>query len=517
MDDSHLPDDASQPSQPALDAANEALAEMRLSFDSSPGAQSPPAAHVNGFLDKGVANGNGHTEKMAPGGSAAADTVQSMRDELLRTKQENETLTMKYSNLVAKLTTMRNTVESKLKADAEELDRREQLVQQLTAQNEDLGSTIETLKDELIVSNSEAEKSSRELESLRNRALQDSALEAAAREREMLELQGSLERCRVERDEWERALLEERVVADEAKAALASSRRELALEKEARSREADELQRERERSVNLQSVLEDFQSAKEHETRQAVREYVAQLQQTTQSLAEFKSRALRAEVELQESSTNTQRTAALEKELKEKNLLIGKLRHEAVILNEHLTEAIRRLRKGASDTNVDRRLVTNVVLSFLATPRADSKRFEILSLLASVLSWTDSEREKAGLQRTTGVASSLLGRASGKGKTPELEKTDETESFSKMWVEFLLKEAAQGTAPTNYTPTPTPTTGRNNSLPNSPLFSPGGSPYQKLGRMPSHNGSSFPQRSSVDHPGPPPNSHSQSSLPHETP
>jgi hypothetical protein len=91
------------------------------------------------------------------------------------------------------------------------------------------------------------------------------------------------------------------------------------------------------------------------------------------------------------------------------------------------------------------------------------------------------------------------------------------QSFSKMWVEFLLKEAAQGTTPTNYTPSPTPTTGRN-SLPSSPLFSPGGSPYQKLGRMPSYNGSSLPQRSSIDHPGPhTPNSHSQPSQLREAP
>jgi hypothetical protein len=133
-------------------------------------------------------------------------------------------------------------------------------VQQLTAQNEDLGNTIETLKDELILSHAEAERSSRELESLRSKAFEDSAHEAAAREREMLELQGELERCRIERDEWEQALLEERVVADEAKAGLASSRRELELENEARSKDNEELQLERERAENLQSVLEDFQS-----------------------------------------------------------------------------------------------------------------------------------------------------------------------------------------------------------------------------------------------------------------
>lgn len=72
-----------------------------------------------------------------------------------------------------------------------------------------------------------------------------------------------------------------------------------------------------------------------------------------------------------------------------------------VIANEHLTEALRRLRKNASDENVDRRLITNVLLSYLSTTRGDPKRFEMLSLLASILSWSESERELAGLQRST--------------------------------------------------------------------------------------------------------------------
>lgn len=104
---------------------------------------------------------------------------------------------------------------------------------------------------------------------------------------------------------------------------------------------------------------------------------------------------------------------------------------EAVIINEHLMEALRRLRKNSQDNSVDRRLVTNVLLSFLTTPRADSKRFEMLNLLASVLSWTDAEREKAGLQRTGPTSSSLWGRSSAsgspKGKGAELDKSDETE------------------------------------------------------------------------------------------
>lgn len=99
-------------------------------------------------------------------------------------------------------------------------------------------------------------------------------------------------------------------------------------------------------------------------------------------------------------------------------------------------EALRRLRRNSSDTNVDRRLVTNVLLAFLTTPRADAKRFEMLSLLATILSWTDPEREKAGLQRTQSSITPLpsFWSRSSAGNSParghELEKTDETEVSS---------------------------------------------------------------------------------------
>ena len=153
-------------------------------------------------------------------------------------------------------------------------------------------------------------------------------------------------------------------------------------------------------------------------------------------------------MKLEESNTNITRTQELEKEIKEKQLLIGKIRHEgtymywyyssinvllAVIMNEHLMEALRRLRRNSTDFNVDRRLVTNVLLSFLSTPRADGKRFEMLSLLASVLSWNDLEREKAGLQRVnssdTSTAPSFWRRSSNVGSSAkaELDKSDETE------------------------------------------------------------------------------------------
>ena len=44
----------------------------------------------------------------------------------------------------------------------------------------------------------------------------------------------------------------------------------------------------------------------------------------------------------------------VEKEVKEKNLLIGKLRHEAIVLNDHLTKALRYLKKTKPEDSIDK-------------------------------------------------------------------------------------------------------------------------------------------------------------------
>jgi hypothetical protein len=95
---------------------------------------------------------------------------------------------------------------------------------------------------------------------MRSRALQDNAQETLLKDRELRETQSELERCRMERDEWERTAMQDKVVVDEARTALESLKRDLELEREAREREAGELELAREQSNNLQSVLEDFQA-----------------------------------------------------------------------------------------------------------------------------------------------------------------------------------------------------------------------------------------------------------------
>jgi len=43
--------------------------------------------------------------------------------------------------------------------------------------------------------------------------------------------------------------------------------------------------------------------------------------------------------------------------------------------------------------------MTNFLIQFLSLPREDTKRFEILNIISSILEWNDEQRQKAGLTR----------------------------------------------------------------------------------------------------------------------
>ncbi|KAN0065176.1 hypothetical protein ACQY0O_001673 [Thecaphora frezii] len=392
-----------------------------------------------------------------------------VRAELQRVREERDGFESQYRGLLGKLTQMRSTLGDRLRQDAEELDRREHQIEELTSRTAELEATISTLKDELVSSHADNERLTAEADSLRasiaNAAASSSAAAASSsydvtgrleRERELQEM---LERIKMDCEGWEIACLEERARREE----LDTQVREAQIDKEAaEQREAtmrQRAEREEQSARELQAVLEEFQSAQESELKRALGDYEEKYEALQTSLSAYKQRAETSESRLAEYEQLAKLSQSLGAEVKEKNLLIGKLRHEAVILNEHLTEALRRLRTEASENNVDRKLVTNLFLQFLTTPRSDGKRFEMLKLIASVLGWSDGEREAAGLQKVgtaaagTGPGVGVGGRGLGVGvgvgvRSPEKEKGKARvgnvagdESFSNLFVEFLLSEA----------------------------------------------------------------------------
>ena len=79
-----------------------------------------------------------------------------------------------------------------------------------------------------------------------------------------------------------------------------------------------------------------------------------QVEVLSRSLQEAERRAAGLSSSLATTKQELERALPFEKEVKEKNLLIGKLRHEAVILNDHLTKALRYLKKDKPGDTIDK-------------------------------------------------------------------------------------------------------------------------------------------------------------------
>lgn len=127
------------------------------------------------------------------------------------------------------------------------------------------------------------------------------------------------------------------------------------------------------------------------ELRRSVETYESQIDELRKQVQVAQEAATSSKIALETTQKELERALPFEKEVKEKNLLIGKLRHEAVTLNEHLTKALRILKKGRPEDNVDRQIITNYFLHFLAIDRSDPKKFEALQLISALLGWTDGK------------------------------------------------------------------------------------------------------------------------------
>lgn len=119
--------------------------------------------------------------------------------------------------------------------------------------------------------------------------------------------------------------------------------------------------------------------------------YESQIDELRKQVQAAQGAATESQKTLEVTQKELERAVPFEKEVKEKNLLIGKLRHEAVTLNEHLTKALRILKKGRPEDNVDRQIVTNYFLHFLSIDRSDPKKFEALQLISALLGWSDGK------------------------------------------------------------------------------------------------------------------------------
>ncbi|KAF9949337.1 hypothetical protein BGZ70_001824, partial [Mortierella alpina] len=387
-----------------------------------------------------------------------AQLLKTVKEDLQKTTNERNHFQSQHKTLLDRVSNMKSTLGTKLQADMDSINTLRQQIDQLTAQNNDYLHTIKQLEEELMASHDHYEKTSRELEHLRRRLVdiqEDASAEVVEKENLIHELQSRLQREEREREDWETMAQEQRASKDQAVANMRAMERE----RDAARAEKDSLRQELDRELmslnNLQTVLEEFQSAKESEIQFALEGLYRQLNASKASLEEYQGRAQAAEAsfrseQLRHLTLDVERARQLEREVKEKNLTIGKLRHDAVIQQGHLTEAMRRLKEENSQNTVDIPLISNLFISFLNIPRGDQKRFEILQLISGVLKFTDEQREQAGLIRKAGSGLGAMTPTTSGSRSPSMEQMrqhpEPKESFIDMWASFLIRESNANTA-----------------------------------------------------------------------
>ncbi|CAO3600638.1 unnamed protein product [Absidia cylindrospora] len=344
---------------------------------------------------------------------------QQSDDQVARLQQEHQALLDKIAHI-------KETLAPRLEADKQLRVK----VTELTTELEQTKQSLDEMRTTMVARDDEA---GQQLEN---------------KDRHLHQLQNRLEKLQQEREELEMAAMELDTRCSHLEQNNAILTNDLEICKKQMADEQQSSASERANMENLQSVLEEFQTIKDAEIRAAVEHIERQLEVAKKSWTEYQERARLAESSLEQYQHDVAKTPQYEREIKEKNLLIGKLRHEAIILNEHLVEAMRRLKEESNESNVDRQLITNLVVGFLMAPRGDRKRFDILTIIANVLQMTDEQKEQVGLIRMknngNGQRSSNSSPSGTGWQSPrQQQEMEPKESFTDAWISFLLKESSK--------------------------------------------------------------------------
>ncbi|KAF3492064.1 uncharacterized protein GIQ15_01581 [Arthroderma uncinatum] len=393
------------------------------------------------------------------------EEIQNKHDEEMETIQEKlrvaesqkEQAESQFHSLLGRVNTIKSQLGERLKADAEELVQKKAQIEEYEGENATLRSELDSKSAYISSLEGDRDQQSKELSSLRNRI--NLTQQNWVKEKEELlgqesELRTEFEEAKQAMHSWEIIAMEERSIRESLGEKVIDLDEQLSTLRADYDKVTSDYNSQGVAVEGLQKALREIQIARKQELRELVESTDAQVEEVRKKLEDAEKRAADANAALEETQKNLERALPFEKEVKEKNLLIGKLRHEAVTLNEHLTKALRFLKKGKPEDNVDRNLVTNHFLHFLSLDRSDPKKFQILQLIAALLGWTDEQREQAGLARpgTSGTFNNLRApRSSSVFKTPSSPSLatgyfggnpdTRKESLAELWSNFLEQEA----------------------------------------------------------------------------
>eukprot|EP00525_Craspedostauros_australis_P000985 CAMPEP_0198121598 /NCGR_PEP_ID=MMETSP1442-20131203/32560_1 /TAXON_ID= /ORGANISM="Craspedostauros australis, Strain CCMP3328" /LENGTH=266 /DNA_ID=CAMNT_0043780439 /DNA_START=27 /DNA_END=827 /DNA_ORIENTATION=- len=196
-------------------------------------------------------------------------------------------------------------------------------------------------------------------------------------------------------------------------------------------------------STNLQTALEAFQDEREAEMR-LTEEHRLDLEEAIRAAHATAIEAIKQTHMSEMKQVQAAADAAVRNSMEEVTLLerkISSLKTENLQTRRSLDEAIHRLQTTQEDV-IDRTLMKNILLDW-CTMKEKTKRQQVLELMASVLHFTEEEREKVHLTHMD--IESVRNRIVGAVAAPLPEtKADiehlEGQNVREKWVNFLLAE-----------------------------------------------------------------------------
>ncbi|AOA61322.1 cis-Golgi structural organization protein [Komagataella phaffii CBS 7435] len=368
-------------------------------------------------------------------GSKVTNTDNSIIEYLQKQLEEQTQLRVKHENnyqtLLGKLSSMR-TVFSKMKQSQEELEVEKANVRRLEAEKLEFIKQAEQLNEECGKLNDEVQEMKKIQEQNENfnaeinqnkQELVSLTSDLKQNVQEVERLKSELKRAKSETEEYLMALSEEKIVKNNLKSEIAEQKQLLQIKEEEKGSIMKENYNLEEKMKELEAKVKSLENEKKSEEAS----FQTRVNMLKDEVEQLKAKHEEDTAQLKQLELKDTRITELSNEVKEKQLQIGTLRHEAVVLNEHLTKALKLIRKDSSTESVDKLLVSNLFISFLNMPRGDTKKYEVLQLIANFLGWDETQKEHAGLIQNP---NSIKKRGA------------KTESFVSLWTEFLEKETS---------------------------------------------------------------------------
>jgi len=286
-----------------------------------------------------------------------AQEVSQLKTDLEETEAAKEHVETQYQTLLGRVEKIKETLGDRLKRDKAELDEAKDRIEELESQNEELQRTSRSGDEETNRLRTEVQEQERELATLRSRtnlSQQNWLKEKEEMTRQLQLIKGELESTGNAMGEWEVIAREERSVRESLVEKVTDLEEQLSSARDAFEKAASERDTQARLIDTQQRALQELQEVRKREKRDMVEASEEQLQAMKSQMQDAMAKATEAEAVREVLSKELERTVPFEKEVKEKNLLIGKLRHEAIVLNDHLTKALKFIKKTKPEETIDR-------------------------------------------------------------------------------------------------------------------------------------------------------------------